>query len=240
MAELEHEVLSLSRAVRSIQAELKLDTNAPPLPSLHRNATPASLLNGDDQESADEEDFFERDELLINDGNSRMRNLFHNELLSTNPMRDQEPRSAEHNGTAQLLDKARSRLQDLIPPKDVVNELSRHVSSWTNLASEMFPPLSTTLMTMSPSMQNLVSLYEQVQRGDTDTWTLAMWLLSLALTAQQRTQSQDQPHKIVQDMTRRYAFAGAVANAVERTLLSHDGLLATIQGLEVSLQFLRL
>lgn len=233
-------MLHLNKAVHAIQTELKLDTTRITTPFSGRTASIATLPDDGEQESSDEDDFFERDEVMINDANSRMRNLFHNELLSTDHTHVATTQVEQHRGISQLLDKARVKLQGLIPSKEDVDELSRHVSSWSDMAGEIFPQLSATLPTATPSAINLVSHYEQVTRADTDTWTLAMWLLSLALTAQQMSQNHDSAEKIVQDMTRRYEFAGVVANAVERTLLSHDSLLGTIQGLELSIQFLRL
>lgn len=226
ITKLEGQVSQLSRALRVVESRLKI--RRPPTES-------APSHNDHNEDEAEDEETSANDEVVTEEAHTRMHTLFQNEWLSTDIQPTIEQRRQRHDQTSlKWLAAAREALQELIPAKEDVVLFSHHIAQWSSIIADMFPASN-----LAPVPQEVLARYEEVIRPDTDTWMLAAWLLALALTAQQIPQDEDSPGALVNSVRQRYSFARTVADTVERSLLSHDSLLGTVQGLETALQFLR-
>lgn len=100
---------------------------------------------------------------------------------------------------------------------------------------ELFP-----MGNIASSEDEVVAKYSSMRQPAVDTWDLASWLLTLALSSQQIPQQEPSPGTLLDTVRKRFNFARAVRETVERSLLSHDSLLGTIEGFQTALLYLRL
>lgn len=167
---------------------------------------------------------------------AHLRSLFQNHWLSADigPSNEQlQDRRAK--ASSNLLQIAKETLQKLIPPKEEVMIMARTASKWMDLVHAVLPqPFAVT------SQQELLEACDQMRKEDVDTLTLAGWLLDLAVTAQQEPQVHESPTTEFKRISRISDFSRAVSDAVESTLLSHDRLLGSMNGLGMAIHFLRL
>ncbi|KAK5082255.1 hypothetical protein LTR05_007399 [Lithohypha guttulata] len=241
LTHLEAELLHIKRALRTVEAKLNINHSSFLEHTPQPPSSAGTLQEPSGIDTSEDDDTSEKDEILIDDSNSRMRNLFQNEWLSTDdPYATHLTRTKAKKSGDYLLVKARTALQTLIPSIEDVRILADHVTVWSEIAREMFPPLSENLVPIAQSKQQIMSQYTQIRQPDADTWMLAQWLLALAMTAQQMPHEEEQSTELIKTVERRYAFAEMLTNAVEQTLLSHESLLGTPRGLETAMQFLRL
>lgn len=90
------------------------------------------------------------------------------------------------------------------------------------------------------SESELFEIYDDMWEPDVDPFYLAPWLLTLAITAQQPRVSESTSVSQLEMRQRRLKYDHAACHAVDRTILSHDNLVGTTRGLELSTHFIRL
>ncbi|EXJ57785.1 uncharacterized protein A1O5_12343 [Cladophialophora psammophila CBS 110553] len=228
IALLESEVASLRNAVREIQSNLGYKVADP--------AGPASIqpLSSPGDEGSDDESNVS--DVFATEQPSHLRSLFQNDWLSGDFGRqDQQLQERKAKASAHLLNTARQALQQLIPRREDVLDMGRTASKWIDLVQALLPhPFAVR------SQQELVESYENMCAPDADAMNLAAWLLDLAVTAQQNTQDQGSPATSLKRFHRISDFSRAISDTVEGTLISHDRLMGTIQGLGMAMHFLRL
>ncbi|OAP55553.1 hypothetical protein AYL99_10526 [Fonsecaea erecta] len=228
IALLESEVTSLRKAVREIQSKLgyQVADLAGPA-SIQPASSPGDDVSDDESNGSD---------VFATEHPLHLRSLFQNDWLSGDFGRqDQQLQERKAKASAHLLDLARQTLQQLIPQRDDVVEMARTASKWINLVHAILPqPFAVK------SQRELLDSYETMCAPDADTMNLASWLLDLAVTAQQEPQDQGSPETSLKRFHRISDFSRAISDAVERTLISHDRLMGTTQGLGMAMHFLRL
>jgi hypothetical protein len=167
---------------------------------------------------------------------AHLRSLFQNEWLSVDTRRQTEQlKDSRGRASAPLQDVAKRALQKLIPSKDEFLKIARSSSKWLVLLHYLLPQPFTVI-----SQQELIESYDSIHQPGVTAISLATWLLTLAITAQQEPQE----HSGLGTQLTRYqsssGFSHAVSDTVERTILSHDRLIRTVEGLGMSMHFVRL
>jgi hypothetical protein len=211
---LEYNLGKLNEAVGSIQSKLGLQPTTA-TPDTFRSS-PEIDDSGDDSSVVD-----------VPSANqpSHLRSLFQNDWLSVDTRQHTDDlRHRNAKASAHLLDRAKSALQKLIPSKEQFLKLARSSSSsskWLVLLHDMLPQPF-----MIKSQQEFFESYNDMVEPEVPTLSLAAWLLTVALTTQAVQESLD--------------FSRALSDVVESTILSHDRLTGTVQGLGIAVHFVRL
>ncbi|KIX07248.1 uncharacterized protein Z518_01901 [Rhinocladiella mackenziei CBS 650.93] len=229
ISQLESQVASLSKAIRDIQSKLGYQATDVLGPTV---AQPESIPGTDDSDDDDST----VSGVLATEQPSQLRSLFQNDLLCVEPRQQNEPlRDRKAKASARLLDTARQALQKLILPKDEVSDLVRSATTWLDLAHALLPrPFAVK------SQQELLDAYDNIIKPDVDVISLASWLLDVAVTAQQVPQDHHSPVTRLKRFQSTSVFTQAVSDTVEKTILNHDRLISTVQGLGTAVHFLRL
>lgn len=224
---LESEVAGLRKAVRDIQSKLGYQAVEIDHPSVQAGS---SIGEDESEEDSDASD------VVATEQPSHLRSLFQNDWLSADAGgQDGQSQDRKAKATIHLLDIARETLQKLIPSKEDVMSIASTASTWLELvAAVLTQPFGLN------SQQELIESYDNMLKPSVDTMTLASWLLDLAVTVQQEPAVHGSPATSLKRFHRASDFCRAVAEAVETTLISHDRLLGTIQGLGMAMHFLRL
>lgn len=128
---------------------------------------------------------------------------------------------------------ARKVLQDLLPPKSDVAVMQKYVGLWVAMMQTVFP---TSFV--GESSLDMISRYEAMHADDIHPTILANYLCPLAITVlhvpdqtvrEELTALKDGHH-----------FVKQVSEAIEQYVFGDDQLVATIEGLEMAIMFLRL
>jgi hypothetical protein len=212
ISQLESKVANLNKIVGGIQSKLGLQLSGTPeiigcTPNVDDSSDDSSVVGVPSTEQP-----------------SHLRSLFQNDWLSVDNRRQTE--ALQDPGTkasAHLLVVAKQELQKLIPPKDEFLRLAMSSSSstWLVVLGDLLPQPFTV-----KSQHEFLESYNDMNKPDVDAMTLATWLLTVAITAQQEQKSS--------------VFSRAVSAALESTILVHDRLVGTLQGLGIAVHFVRL
>ncbi|MCJ1383499.1 hypothetical protein MMC17_006613 [Xylographa soralifera] len=165
-----------------------------------------------------------------------MRSLFQNDWLSVDIDRPNEQlHDRKAMVSAHLLDTARHTLQKLIPSKYEVSHIARSASRWLDLLHTLLPqPFAVK------SQQEILECYEEMCKPDTDAISLATWLITIAITAQQIPQEHGSPSTQLDSRQKYSRFSRLVSEIVESTLIAYDRLIFTVDGLGMAMHFVRL
>ena len=168
-----------------------------------------------------------------------LRSLFQNDWLSVDThLQNEYLQDRNAKASAHLLHIAKPALQKLIPSKDEFLSFATSSSSsseWLILLHHLLPQPFTI-----KSQQEFLESYDALNKPDVSTLDLATWLLTVAITAQQDPCASDSPEDQVTRYTRCLGFSRAVSDTVESTIITHDRLIGTVQGLGMSVHFVRL
>ncbi|KIX94587.1 uncharacterized protein Z520_09633 [Fonsecaea multimorphosa CBS 102226] len=228
IALLESEVAGLRKAVREIQSKLGYQ--------ITDLTIPASIQPTSSQGDDGSDDETNGSDVLATEQPLHLRSLFQNDWLSGDFGRqDQQLEERKTKASANLLDRARQALQQLIPRREDVLDMARTASKWIDLVHSILPqPFAVK------SQGELLDSYDSMCAENADAMNLASWLLDLAVTAQQEPQDQGSPATALKRFHRISDFSRAISDAVESMLISHDRLMGTTQGLGMAMHFLRL
>lgn len=225
IAELESKVLSLTETVRDTQAKLEHQATQTQGSSVGRSF---GIDSSDGDPSVSEHSIAEQP--------SHLRLLFQNDWLSVDSLqKSQQIQGHRATSTAHLLDIARKSLQRLIPSKDELSDVTRSASDWLTTLNALFP-----LPSMAKSQEEVVASYEEMHSSNVDTIRLASWLLTVAITAEQLPQEHESMASRLEGRERRKGLSKAISDTVGDEIISHDSLTGSIQGLAISMQFIRL
>jgi hypothetical protein len=212
---LESKVTKLNKVIGDIQSKLGLQPSE--TPETVERSSPEFDDSGDDSSVVD---------VPTAEQPSHLRSLFQNEWLSTNTRQHTEgPRDRNTKASAHLLDVAKHALQKLIPSKEEFSEFasSSFSSRWLELLHDLLPQPF-----MVHSQEEFLESYNEMTKPDVPTMSLATWLVTVAITGQQDHRSSGS------------GFSRTVSDVVESTILSHDRLTGTVQGLGIAVHFVRL
>lgn len=129
--------------------------------------------------------------------------------------------------------KARARLLPLLPSHEQVLRISSHAAEWMDLYYTLFPPSFA-----SSTAYQLVDNYGRMSRGEVSPVILAMYLLSLAISAQQVPSTSMPTDFFGGRGVGRYA--DVVCRTVEQVIISSDALASTADALETAMLCVRL
>jgi hypothetical protein len=90
------------------------------------------------------------------------------------------------------------------------------------------------------SQEDILDCYVEMRKPDIDVISLATWLITVAITAQQIPQEHDGPHNPLDGHQNYSRFSRLVSEIVENTLVSDDRLICTVEGLGMAMHFVRL
>lgn len=225
ITQLEAQVSDLTKAFNRVESEIHRPRVVGE-PTVGRN-----LETGDSEGGSSVGDFIDAEEP------SHLRSLFQNHWLSvdmdSHDTRQQQERSAK--ASAHLLEAARPLLQNLIPSKEDARDITMHAYDWLVLLELIFPqPFA------AKSQRDIMNNYEEIREPNVDIIRLTTWLLEVAITALQTSQGPDLPESNSRMMQRKLAFSRSVSETVETTILAHDRLVGTLEGLGMALHFARL
>lgn len=186
--------------------------------------TPGSDESDDDSSNSD---------VLSEHAPSHLRSLFENDWLSVDAPRQGEQLQERRGKISSHLEHiARQALQELIPSKDEAADIAKHASTWIFLLHSLLPqPFSVQ------SEQDILETYDDMHKPDVDPMILASWLLTIALTAQQIPIYHNSP---ATQLKRSQRFPKVLSDVIEGTILPHDRMICTIQGLGMALHFFRM
>lgn len=128
---------------------------------------------------------------------------------------------------------ARSKLQPLIPSREQVSLVAQYASHWMPLYHSLFPPVFAFR-----TGEQLVVNYDRMRSQDVHPVPLAMFLLSVAITAQQMP-SESVPASFHGGQGVR-RFIDAVCRSVDQTIIGNNALAGSPEGLETAMLYVRL
>lgn len=127
---------------------------------------------------------------------------------------------------------ARLRLQPLLPSREEVSRISHYASDWMDLYYALFPPSFAY-----HTREQLVNNYDRMHAREASPVTLAMYLLSVAITAQQVPTDVLPTYFESQGV---HKYVDAVCRTVQHTLIDNSALAASADALEAAMLCIRL
>ncbi|KAK4539351.1 hypothetical protein LTR36_011008 [Oleoguttula mirabilis] len=217
----------LERTVASLVTLVRTKSHAPP-PS----GTRPSGNGGGGAFSNDLGDELERPEVDETTPPSHLRLLFDDFKAGPQDHEDIDGDRRSMRLVKSSIDMARVQLQPLLPSREDVLQIAKYASDWMTLYHTLFPAFFAF-----HTGDGLIVHYDRMHNDDVDPVTLAVYLLSLAITAQQVP-----PNTIPtqfhggQGVPR---FVDAVCRAVEHTIVGNDALAGSVEGLEAAMLYVR-
>ena len=162
-----------------------------------------------------------------------LRLLFDNALIgpderSTSRVDEETPAQI---CSARYMDAARVKLQQLMPSRDDVATVSSYAVPWMSLYYELFPSTSTT-----PNRDEMVDKHEHMLKSNADPVQIASFLMTFAITARQVPKG----NEFLKGYGDAHRYVKVVMATVDAVIISHAGIASTIEGISVSVLFLRL
>lgn len=226
---LEGDVDELRSAFRKLEARLggsPLGTNTGISPHsqsqsqhLDDDGSP-ELHNGEDESDLDSSEFSVEPP-------GHWQQLFDNGLLGSDGDGLQRHQAGAH--TAQKC----SVLRALLPTRAKMLGIIATGALWLPLYNSFIP-----ILNFARSSDELLAQYDQLYESEADPFALASLLLTIAIIVQHAPNDiADQTEGTVKDTS---SFVKDVSDRVERTVVADDNLACTMEGIEVSLLFIRL
>ncbi|OJJ05086.1 hypothetical protein ASPVEDRAFT_55096 [Aspergillus versicolor CBS 583.65] len=225
IAQLESQVSRLTKIVNNIEVKLGGVGST----QLDRPTTHSPGSDDSDAEST-------ASEMLIAEEPSHLRSLFQNEWLSVDTdRRNEQQQERRAKASAHLEESLRPSLQKLIPTKEETVEMLSCSYDWLQMIHSMLPQPS-----QFNSNQEVIADYEEMCRPDVGVIRLASWLLTVSITAQQVPEGARTPEAQAASYQKRIVFARTVSDIVENFIMTHDRLVGTLEGLGMTIHFIRL
>lgn len=164
---------------------------------------------------------------------THLRLIFHDLDAGDNHADDLERQRRAATVQTAYSAQALERLRPLLPSRAAVAKIAVHASDWMTLYHDLFPAFFTVR-----SGDQVVNNYDHMCSTDVQPVPLAMYLLSLGISAQQVPQS----HLPVsmQTVQKVKSFVDQICYTVKQTIIDNDVLAATVEGLETCMLFIRL
>lgn len=224
---MELQVANLSRAVHGIESRLGHQ--------LFDSTSPTTDQTPDSELYSDESDNDSISDTLASEP-SHLRSLFQNEWLSADVHpHDEHSQERKAKATGHILVVAKQALRKLIPSKASVSEIPESAFKWLIFLDSLFPDKLA-----GRSRSEILESYDDMRKEDVDPVSLALWLLAVAITAQQVPDADRTPSTDGKDYKGWVEFSQELSETIERCILSHDRLVGTVQGLGIALHYFRL
>lgn len=222
LSHLEREMASLSALLRDKQ-----------------NASPGSDQAGPGQINAahtlDNEEDDEQDQADIADAStpSHLRLLFNDFAVGFHDYAGVESNANIGELHKRSMSVGRAKLGPLLPSREEVMRFAGFTSDWMTLYHTLFPAFFAFR-----TGEQLTINYDRMNDQGVHPVVLAMYLLSVAITAQQ-VPSESVPATLYRGRGVA-SFVDAVCRTVEQVVVKSDALLSTLEGLETAMLFVRL
>ena len=164
---------------------------------------------------------------------SHLRLLFYNIAIDTNSQERKNLDQPFSNLSKGFMHAARAKLQPLLPSEEDVLRIAPFASDWLALYHSLFPSFFGLR-----SGNQLIINYERMHEPQVHPVAVAMYLLSVAITAQQINSESSRPS--FNGGRSATSFVDAVCRTVEQTIVSNNALAGSVEGLETSMLFIRL
>jgi len=162
-----------------------------------------------------------------------LKQLFENETLGSHEYPSPSTSRASSGNAELRIGQARRVLQHLLPTREDVRLISSYASGWLSLYNDLFPT-SHVFKTGS----ELLDQQENVRHPKASPFVVSAFLLSLAITLQQMPAHA--MHKMSGNIQDGVTFIRDITNTIAATIVQNDALAASIEGIDVSLLYLRL
>lgn len=211
--DLENSVDVLWNTVRRLEAKIgDAPTEVPPGPSME------SFLREDSPEPSP------------NDPPAHLLTLFDNDLLDPHDEASITPPKSTLNYHNALKSSA---LWALMPSRQDLLLIAADASKWMTLFNSLFPNTG-----VSKDGSEMISAYDWLQQLNPDPVAVASVLLSIAITVKQAPQNPTL--NTTSGVKGKTLFVTEVSDVVERTVISDDDMLASLEGIACGLLFVRL
>ncbi|KAI1866399.1 hypothetical protein JX265_007700 [Neoarthrinium moseri] len=224
---LEQQVAGLSKSVQALEEKQN------GAPQLSNEVSPASISYEDAAGSDMSESEASIPDAAISTQPTYLGALFNNSLISSvneindDPGRNQPP--------SQLADTARALLRPLIPRKEDLAVIASRATGWLTVLNDILPIDSAV-----KSGDEMLARYDEVNRVTADPFTLASWLMMVALSAEHNPSIVLRTGLPGNGCRAGSEYSRPVVDAVERAIISCDRLMTTVEGIEVAILLVRL
>ena len=228
LGHVESDVADLWAAVRKLEAKLGcMSTEADPLlesPSpTEESGGPYNTPNDDDSDSI-------AADLSLTNPPTHILQLLDNGLLDSNG--DGSAFQSHHTPSLHKAHRS-SPLRALLPSREDMVTITASASSCLSLYNALFP-----VMSFAKTSDEMLSQYDKLQDLNADPVAIAALLLSIALIVQQAPN--DTAGRVAGSIKDASSFIKDVSDCVELIVISDDILAGTLNGMEMTLLFIRL
>ncbi|KAH7166440.1 hypothetical protein EDB81DRAFT_782277 [Dactylonectria macrodidyma] len=229
VARLEQQLARLTSAVHGLESDLGHGPKTTSSPAVVRGPVP----EGSDPDSDAESHI---SDVLDIEPPTYLNSLFNNNLLSFDSRgAGSIEESRVLKALARFSDIARAALQPLIPSKEDVAAIAEHTNGWQEFVNIVVP-----VKCISKVGAEILEEYDDMKRPTVDPVDLAAWLLSLAITVEQMPREAMSPTSASKWPANASSFSKAVAEAVDRTVVSREIFSSNFKGVQATLLLLRL
>ncbi|KAH8657955.1 hypothetical protein BX600DRAFT_61806 [Xylariales sp. PMI_506] len=196
-------------------------------------------------ESEDPEDESMLGDVGISSRPTYLNSLFNNSLLSSASSSGNTTTATAaaaatnsqifHSQPSHLAALARRMLQPLIPAEQDIPVIASRSLGWLSLLHDLFP-----LNSIIKSGEDMLMQYDRLRQPTADPVALAAWLLSVALTTEHMPQRELPPSFSARWPKGRPGYSRLVLTAIEDSVISHDRLISSRDGMEMMMMTTRL
>jgi hypothetical protein len=225
---LEIEVSSLWTVVRNLEAKLGCSTAE--VATARQLPPQMETTGGPNDEARDDDSDANAPDMSPANPPSHLLQLFDNSVLGSYAEGSATP---PHHAPSLEKKHGTSALRRLMPSREDMLTITAHASSWLFLYNALFPMINLT-----KTSDEMLSQYDKLQDSNSGPVAIASLLLSVAMTVQQAPdETAGLAAKSIGDAS---SFIKDVSDSVERTVVSDDALAGSLEGIEMTLMFLRL
>ena len=186
----------------------------------------------DKPSDADDDTDSNASELSPTNPPTHLLQLFDNGLLGSNGQGHDSATPPRHAASMHKI-QGSSVLRRLMPSRENMLIITAHASSWLSLYYALIPTIN-----FPKTGDEMLSQYDKLQDSNADPVAVAALLLSVAMTVQQAPD--DTTGRAAESIRDASSFIRDVSDSVERIVISDDALAGSLEGIEMTLLFLRL
>jgi hypothetical protein len=124
-------------------------------------------------------------------------------------------------------------LRRLMPSRRDMVKITTHAAPWLSLHNAIFP-----MANLMKNSDEMLQRYDELQGPGADLIGVAALLICIAITVHQSPEeTAGAEAETIKDAT---AFVDEISNSIERVIISDDSISATVEGIEITLLFIRL
>jgi hypothetical protein len=221
---LEQHLSGLKKHIQELEKRLGSET---PSRSSQPQTSPAKSHEPEESENGS----LEQEDLIATQP-TYLLGLFNNAFISSDKSTSED---TQRSPIPHLSTVARNLLQPLIPDKEDIITVSSRASGLLKLLHELFP-----ITFMVKTGDELLAQYDIVREPTVDPVSLALWLLSVALTIEHIPKTPLEPESSEKWLVDAARYPKAVMDAVETSVVACDQMVCTVSGIELMMLLVRL